>query len=225
MKYNLILLHHEQTKGMKSFGPKALLKIKLHNKTDLVINHQLEQIANNLDKESKIVLVVGFDKERLIKKLDIPKKHKNIIIVDNTEYKKWNQSYAMMLGLKAINNNLPTLIMDSGVLLQKPFTIKENVGIENNIVFTNKNTKEFDIGCTINDSNVEYMFYDLNPKWINILLISPKYKEPIQKISEMHKNSNIFEIINYSLKECETKFIPIDSKVYYIRNQKHKLVK
>jgi len=225
MKYNLVLLHHEQTKGMKSFGPKALLKIKLHNKTDIVINHQLEQTSSNIDKESRIVIVVGFDKERLIKKLDISKKHKNTIIVDNTEYKKWNQSYAMMLGLQQIDNDLPTLIMDSGVLLQKPFSFAENLSLDNNIIFTNKSNKEFDIGCTVHDTNVEYMFYDLNPKWINMLSICPKYKTKIQTLSKLHKNSNIFEIINYSLKECNTKFIPIDSKVYYIKNQKHKLVK
>jgi hypothetical protein len=225
MKYNLILLHHEQTKGMKSFGTKALLKIKLQNKTDTIIHHQLEQIGTNLDKDSKIVIVVGFDKERLIKKLDISKKYKNIIIVDNTEYKKLNQSYAMMLGLQKIDNNLPTLIIDSGVLLQKPFIMTKDAGLDNNIIFTNKSTKEFDVGCTVNNCNVEYMFYDLNPKWINMFSICPKYKNIIQNISKLHKNSNIFEIINYSLKECNTKFISIDSKVYYIKNQKHKLVK
>lgn len=225
MKYNLIFLQHEQTKGMKSFGPKALLKIKLHNKTDLIINHQLEQIINKASLDSQIILVVGFDKEKLIKKINLDKKYQDIEIVDNTEYKYYNQSYAMLLGLEKINNALPTIIVDSGVLLQKPFELDENFASDYNVVFTHKNTKEFDIGCTVNDSNIEYMFYDLNPKWVNMIAISPKYKHIIQNLATTHKNANIFEIINYSLKYCKTKIFPIDSKVYFIKNQKHKLVR
>lgn len=225
MKYNLILLHHELTKGMKSFGPKGLLKIKLHNKTDIIINHQLEQIAESLSKDSCIVVVVGFDKDRLIKKLELFKKHKNILVVDNYEYKNYNQSYAMMLGLQQIRNNYPTIVMDSGVLLQKPLCLNEALLVNNNIVFTSQNTKEFDVGCTVHDSNIEYMFYDLNPKWINIFSICPQYKQIIENIASKNKNSNIFEVINYSLKQCKTKFISVDSKVYHIKNQKHRLVK
>lgn len=225
MKYNLVLLQHEQTKGMKSFGPKALLKIKLHNKTDLIINHQLEQIAEATHGSGKIVLVVGFDKERLIKKIDLNKKYKNIHIVDNNEYKTYNQAYAMMLGLKEITNNLPTIVIDSGVLLQKPISFDNDLITKNNVVFTNKSTKEFDIGCTVHDSNIEYMFYDLSPKWINMLSISPKYRNIMCDLASSHKNSNIFEIINYSLKHCDTKILSVDSKVYFIKNQKHRLVK
>lgn len=225
MKYNLVLLQHEQTKGMKSFGPKALLKIKLHNKTDIIVNHQLEQIANDPHGNGSVVLVVGFDKERLIKKLDLGKKYKNITVVENDEYKTYNQAYAMMLGLNEISNDLPTIVMDSGVLLQKPFVFDGSYIKENNIVFTNKNTKEFDIGCTVHDSNIEYMFYDLNPKWINMLSIASKYKNIICDLALSHKNANIFEIINYSLKYCDTKVLSIDSKVYFIKNQKHRLVK
>lgn len=224
MKCNIVLLHHEQTKGMKSFGPKALLKIKLNNKTDLIINHQIEQIANNLDKESVIVFVVGFDKDKLIKKLPMLKKHKKIII-ENNEYKRYNQSYAMMLGLQAINNNLPTLVIDAGVLLNKPLPFDVDTNKETNIVFTNANTKEFDVGCTINNCDIEYMFYDLSPKWINMLCIAPKYKSTITNIASHHKNAQLFEIINYSLKDCDTKFMSINSKVYYVKNQKHKLVR
>lgn len=225
MKYNLILLQHEQTKGMKSFGPKALLKIKLHNKTDLIINHQLEQTIDGTQEDGQIILVVGFDKERLIKKIDCENKYSNIEIVDNIEYKTYNQAYAMMLGLQKIDNNLPTVVIDSGVLLQKPFDFDDDYLLENNIVFTSKNTKEFDIGCTVNNSNIEYMFYDLSPKWINMLSISPRYRTVMQNLASDHKNANIFEIINYSLKYCNTKILPIDSKVYFIKNQKHRLVK
>lgn len=225
MKYNVILLHHEQTKGMKSFGSKALLKIKLQNKTDSIIYHQLETFTKNLDKESQIIVVVGFDKERLIKKIHLLDDNKKITIVYNKEYDILNTAYAMMLGLEKIENNYPTLIVDSGVLLQHKLDTNEELMTQNNVVFINKNNQEFDIGCTLNDSKVEYMFYDLSPKWINVLSVSPIYRDRIKTISNIHKNSNIFEIINYSLKDCQTKFSIIDTKVYHIKNQKHRLVK
>lgn len=222
MKYNLILLQHEQTKGMKSFGSKGLLKIKVNSKIDIVINHQLNQISQGLGDFSQLVIVVGFDKEKLLKKV-IPE-NKNVTIVDNHEYKSFNQSYAMMLGLQKINNNYPTLILDSGVILQKPLHINKQE-LDNNIVFINTKTKEFDVGCTTEGSNIEYMFYDLNPKWVNMFFVAPQNKKEIENLASLHKNSNIFEIINYSLKTCPTRTHSVDGNVYYIKNQKHKLVK
>jgi hypothetical protein len=196
-EYNVILLSHEITKGMKSFGSKCLLPIRINQKTDFLLNHQINSLINNIEQIKKLIIVLGFDFEKIRKKINFPKCTE---IVYNEEYSRYGQSYALNLGLNHIDNEYPTLVLSSGIVWKIP--IKKT--IKNNVVFvTNKNIN-FRLGCTITDNNVEYVFYNLEPYWAESFIIHPEHLKTFTEITNNNKNMLLFEILNESFDLCKT---------------------
>ncbi len=83
----------EITKGMKSVGAKALLKI---NNTS-IIEHQINQLKS-INRNIKINIITGFEHEKIKKTLS---KYRNINIIYNKQYETTNQS----MGLKLLFEN------------------------------------------------------------------------------------------------------------------------
>lgn len=200
-QYNVILLAYEITKGMKSIGSKSLMPVKIDNQTDTLIRHQLHSIKKHIKNISSINIVLGFDKEKLKKKISCDK---DINIIENNEYDKLGQAHAISLALKQINNNHPTIIISNYIVLRK--NIFQDCHEKSNHVFCikNCNNKFFKIGCTHENGNVEYLCYELTPKWTEIFLLQPTCKDILQRVLDSNHNMLLFEAINNTLSSYPT---------------------
>lgn len=195
---------HEITKGMKSYGTIGLLKSS--NKTKELIYYCIKYIKTAIHSKNIFVLL-GFEEDKLIKKI----KEYNLLTADNTisntEYTEKNQGYAFKLALKKIlqnNQNINgVLFFNSNSIIKKlpTYSTKESW------ILIDKKTKtpRYNIGCFIDENNyVQHLFYNLgNQYWAEAVYFT---MEDLKKIySQMdvlyYDNMFLFEIINIAIEK------------------------
>jgi hypothetical protein len=189
---NVVILAPEITKGMKSIGSKALLKIK---QSMSVIDYQIHEIKK-YSSQTKISIVSGFEHDKIHK---LYNHSKNIEVIYNTSYANTNHgaSLSVFLESKASTTDNNLLVITNGILFKNnPFKLKNNHKSISQIYCINKPKNNFDIGY-IGESSVEYLFFDLPNKWTECVMFDPESLNLIksidkQKISQMY----LFEIIN-----------------------------
>jgi len=217
MKINSCIFSYEITKGMKSFGPKGLLKSK---KSKELINCQIKTVS---DFVNQTYVIVGFGSDKLIKKISTMK---GIIILKNDNFKSANEGYALSLLLNNYQHDTGDglLIISNGLLLNFA-KIKFD---KSKIFFTRKKTKhDFNIGCVFDESNnhLENMFYNINDNvWCESVYLCNKEIQILKRYMQTIdiKNMFLFEIINNSIKygaEYSGEFIPT-SKILKIQSTK-----
>lgn len=221
---NVILLCSEITKGMKSYGPKAFIPIGSKNRNKPLIVKQIETVFDRYGEDTKIYVIIGFEYEKFVKILDTfyPNKS-NIIQIYNKNYENTNSAYGMSLAINLIESG-NTLVLQNGILTDYEPKVKTKSILP---IIKNNTDDSFNIGLTINDKKVEYIFYDLPNKWSEILYIN---SSDINKTKQILSNNNIkekflFEIINILIENniiFETEFIS-PKKIFKINNHKSKL--
>lgn len=188
---NVVILAPEITKGMKSIGSKALLKIK---QSMSVIDYQIHEIRK-YSSQTKITIVSGFEHDKINK---LYNHSKNIEVLYNNTYANTNHGASLSVFLESkdsINSNL--LVITNGVLFKNnPFKLKNNYKSKSQIYCINKPKNNFDIGY-IGESSVEYLFFDLPNKWTECVMFDTESLGFIKsidnkRISQMY----LFEIIN-----------------------------
>lgn len=202
---DVIIITPEITKGMKSIGPKCLLTLR---KNMSIIQYQISQIQKN-HRQCKLTLSIGFEAEKIKQQL---KKYKNISYLLNQEYEDTNQACNV---IQYINQNNPkNLLIYSSGIITKNLPIPKKYNKNQSVLFMlNKPKNNFNIG-SINSSKIEYLFFDMEECWSEIVFLNHDAidilkKEPIEKFKQMY----LFEIINYLL----SKKIPF-SKEYINKN-------
>lgn len=184
-----LIIVPEITKGMKSIGSKALLKIK---DSLSILEYQIQQLKKT-HKKNNIHIITGFESEKIKKTLI---KYK-VNIIYNEEYLFTNQSKSLELFINNYNSD-NLLIISSGILFRNnPFDL---TSLESSKIFLiDKPKNNFNIGCCNNESSsVNYLFYDLPVAWSECTLlnrdaiIAVKHLYQTQNISQMY----LFEIIN-----------------------------
>lgn len=206
------IFSYEITKGMKSIGPKGLLKSK---KSKELINCQ---ISNIQDKNIDICVISGFGNEKLKKKIE----HKNVSIIDNDLYDSANQGYAIELILQTYNQEKydGCIIVNNGILFNS--NIKTDILLnrqDSKIYYTTGNDKKnnFHIGCTINGKYIQHLFFNLSSNfWNEILYIDSSTIELYKEIYKPSmRNMFLFELINQSI-DKGAKYSPIKLKSNHI---------
>ena len=118
---NVVILVPEITKGMKSIGSKALLKIK---QSMSVIDYQIHEIRK-YSSQTKISIVSGFEHDKIHK---LYNHSKNIEVLYNNTYANTNHGASLSVFLESkdsIKHNL--LVIANGVLFKNnPFKLKNN---------------------------------------------------------------------------------------------------
>jgi choline kinase len=213
---DILIIAPEITKGMKSLGSKALLIIK---KNLSVIQYQILQ-ANNLDKHSRITVILGFEYEKILNTIQ---SYKNINYIINHEYRHTNQAYSLKLFYDKHKDVSNLLIISSGVLL-KDMVIDKSMLIDRSKVFLlNKDKENFELGCSQETDYTEYIFYDLPSKWSECVYLNREGIEATKTV--VSKNSSdqmyLFETINSILGYTSIDKCFIDRrKIMKINNQK-----
>lgn len=198
------ILSYDITKGMKSIGPKGLLK---SNRSTELINCQIQNIK---DSNIDINIVVGFGAEKLKKRI-CQTNECSIKTINNNLYESTNHGYALELVLKDYNHAqyAGCIIINDGVLFSNKLKkILLNTQTINNpkIVYIqseSKNKKDtFHIGCSMTEhDNIQHMFFDLtNNLWTEIVYFD---NHTLSKIQDMYsikmRNMFLFEILNKSI--------------------------
>lgn len=194
---NIILLCSEITKGMKSYGPKAFICVGPKNKQKPLIIKQIDNIFQKYGKKINIYIIIGFEYDKFLKIINefYPAiLYKNIICIYNKLYFESNSAYSFELALNLIDSG-SCLVIQNGISTNYfPKTdLKSLLPI-----IRNNNNESFNIGLTLNNKKVQYVFYDLPNKWSEILYIRSSDIDKIKKnITQYNlKQKFLFELIN-----------------------------
>lgn len=202
-----LIIASDITKGMKSIGSKALLKVNGSS----IIEHQINQIKN-INKNIRINIITGFDHDRVYKVLQ--KRYKHINIIYNNKYSDLNQAGDLFLFLQQKPSADKILLINNGIIFRDTTILYDTLDNQSKIYILDKPKNNFTIGCSVSDS-VEYLFYDLPCLWSECLFLN---KESIELLRTLSPSINmnqmyIFEIINKLI----AKNIPFD-KIYVKKN-------
>jgi hypothetical protein len=173
---------------IKSYEPRSLLKIR--DKT--LIEHQLAVINSHFE-DPEIICVVGYDSQRVIKKV------KNAArIVENQIYDTTNTSESLRLAINNTHKN--GVLFLHGDLLFNSETLNLDYS-KSFILIDNKNQIEKkEVGVTINNQIASIFSYGLECKWCQIAYITGKElriaRQLFSKFEAQHKKLLSFEILN-----------------------------
>lgn len=180
----------EITKGMKSLGSKALLKL---NQKNTILDYQIKGIKS-INRQNKIYLATGFQHHKV---KQISEKYKNVNVIFEPEYEQYNEAKHIINFIKYKADQLNHLfVIKNGIMFKnKCFGSLKNKA-QSKIYFLDRAKDNFSIGCHSLDS--KYLFYDLNYRWSECIFLS---KSDLETVRDMNKNNSIsqyfiFEIIN-----------------------------
>ena len=122
----------EITKGMKSIGSKALLKL---NSKLTILEYQIKSIKS-INRRNKIFLATGFQNNKIVKLIQ---NYKNVYIIYEKNYLKYNETKHLINYMKHLNSFEDVFIINNGVLFRndcfksiKKIMIKISAKIINN---------------------------------------------------------------------------------------------
>jgi choline kinase len=199
-KIGCYILSYDITKGMKSVGPKGLLRSK---KNKELINCQINSIKDDM---TEINVVVGFGSDKLKKKIHSFEK---INIIQNDLYETTNQGYALELILQDYISKkyCGCLIINDGILISN--SVKEillnkmDLQLPKIVYVCSESKKDiFNISFSLSNSNyVQHMFFNLtNNLWTETVYIDHQSLTRIQSIYNKNmRNMFLFEILNKSI--------------------------
>jgi len=160
--------------------------IKINNR-HTVLTKQLD-VLNKLFNVPEILIVSNGD-------VNIPKLP-NVRVIKNFKHKITNSLYSAGLGLRRSRYVRNMVLMGNMFYSHQCFNLPYDK--KSGLVIC-KNNQDKQIGCTFNEySKLEYMFYDLDYKWSQILYLCGKELEQIKNISMGADNQRkfLFEGVN-----------------------------
>jgi hypothetical protein len=207
MNNQYIIIACYPDKGMKSSGSKGLLSF---NKKKL-IDHQISWIKNN-NANSSVSIVADFEYSKIQKSIS------SDINIINAE----GQNPILMCCEEFRGQNL--CFIDYGCIFR--WNILSKIKFENSQIICIKDPKpnnNLDVGCTVIEDSIEYMFFDLpKNKFCNIFSIIGSDTIKIEK-AKIQKNLLYFEIINMLLHN-KSKIMPtfISNDFIYFNHARQK---
>lgn len=188
-----------------SIGSKSMVKV---NDTNL-INHQISILREKFPNIFDIVVVLGFDADKIFRTLP-----SGIRVVENESFENTNISRSVALGLKASRSEnifivYGDILFDCGVF--NNFTQNSCVAID-----TFGRIDESKIGVTIENNRVVNLAYGLeNGLWAQLGFFRGRELDLLRKITYNRESDPLcgFEILNKVLhKGGKIEAIPIEQK-------------
>lgn len=149
---------------MKTYGPKSLLKI---TESQTVLDLQIQTISM-VYPNSEIVLVVGFEADKVIKRTP-----ENVRIVENQLYQTTNTIEEARLALNNVVND--KILIIHGDLLFSCEAI-DNLTKDGScaVVDSHNQIAEDEVGVTVVDGNATVFSYGISRKWCQIVYLCGK---------------------------------------------------
>ena len=173
---------------MKSYGPKCLLPA---NTKETI----LDKTIANVEREypySDIIVVVGFESEKVIKSLP-----HNIRIVENKQFEETNIAESIRIGINASSTD--KLLIVYGDLVFNVYSIRDLTSDGPCAVVDSKDRfKEEEIGVTVVDGCITNFAYGLPKKWSQIAYFENESFEILKTLCSDKRKSKLypFELFN-----------------------------
>jgi choline kinase len=168
-------------KRMVSYGPRPLIKID--NIT--VIEHQIS-IFRKAFHNPQIILVVGHDAYKIMSNTP-----DDIIKIENENYETTNVIRSIGMGLRATHQK--HVVVAYGDLVFNEETVK--VGVDKSLLIVDSGSPKDKkiIGCTVSDSTINHLDYDLTNHWKQIMVLTGKELKLFKKVAWNPANSHLFD--------------------------------
>lgn len=189
MSHNYLIIMPEITKGMKSIGPKSLIKI---NAQYTVLDTQI-RVIKSINRRNRIFICTGFQHNRVLKSIE---GYHNVTTINDKNYNEYNQCKHLINYINHTESAADVFIVNNGVLFKKDCFKRLKKNNKSTIYFTDRKKEDFEIGSESEES--KYLFYGLSRKWTECVFLNT---QSLKKIIEIHNNFDIskyflFEIIN-----------------------------
>lgn len=169
---------------MKSYGSKSLISLG----KETVIARQI-RIIKSVFPQSQIIVVVGFDAEKVRKSLPAEVK-----TVKNFKYEDTNVVCSILHGLKAAKSG-PVLII-YGDLVFNEATLSDIKLDKSSIILDYDTNRDEEVGVNHIDNNAICLDYGLRSKWSHILLMHTAERRLFEQHCVNNDKMFGFEIIN-----------------------------
>jgi|688.fasta_scaffold43437_4 hypothetical protein len=200
---SIILLCTLPDPGIKSLGSKCLINI---NKKPL-LHHQIETIQNYFHgKNYEIILSLYFDANKVAKSIE----HNKHVKIIKHNYSVTNQNINFGGALVSCLNHTfydDILFINYGCVYNKNVLKKicHNTHNDNLVgVLKSKYIDNINLGCYVNDSYINNIFFDLTDiKYSDMVYLNKQTKQHIQNTFSVSKTINkfTFEIINTTIEQ------------------------
>lgn len=186
---NFIILGDKFQKRMKSKGCVGLIKVK--NKP--IIEHQYSTIKKFFPS-AKIIYISGFEHKKISSFLDKNDLYKDIVLLNNKNYEKYNNVYSLSLADNYLDDDC-FIVFGDKILTKQMF---KKFDASNGCQIFIDNSQKQSLGCIVQKLTVETISYDLNNYLLDMYYLSSSCSKEIRHLIQTQKYHNffIFEIIN-----------------------------
>lgn len=220
---NAVLLYSEIPRGMKSYGPKAIIPIG-KQKTPIII----KQIKALTKYCNKIYIAVGFEKTKIFDIISAYGLTSLVEYIDNDKYAESNDGAILKQFLTHNNEKEGTLFIQGGVLLSS-IRIPTNDSIfyiKNKLSTSSMNGFEINIFCNSFEEKASHLFYDNSAKtWAEIFYISYNTKLLFHHMineDKLFDSMFLFECINLAIDSgIVFDLINVNQKIKKINHHKY----
>lgn len=148
---------------MKSYGSKSLLPLSDGRS---ILRRQIDMLRL-IWKDPEIVVIVGFDSDKVIKSLP-----DGIRVVENEKYEETGVGRSISMGLRATASDKCLIIYGDLVFNKATFDNIENKSTV--IIDTQKRLPSSEVGIIIDNHKAIHFDYGLPTKWCSIVLLVGK---------------------------------------------------
>ena len=148
---------------MRSYGPKCLFKTS----EETILDKQISIIKSNFS-QNEIILVVGFEANKVIKKIP-----DDIRVVENQLYQTTNSSESLRL---AVNNSVSDKIffIHGDLIFNKEIFDSLDFSRSFVLVDSKNQIEDNEVGITIVNNKATFFSYGLDTKWCQMAYIRGK---------------------------------------------------
>ena len=148
---------------MRSYGPKCLFKTS----EETILDKQISIIKSNFP-QNEIILVVGFEANKVIKKIS-----DDIRVVENQLYQTTNSSESLRL---AVNNSVSDKIffIHGDLIFNKEIFDSLDFSRSFVLVDSKNQIEDNEVGITIVNNKATFFSYGLDTKWCQMAYIRGK---------------------------------------------------
>lgn len=175
-----------QGKRMKSFGPKALIKVA---NGETVIARQLRLLKAAFPR-SPVVVVAGFEAEKLSRHL-LPQ----VKVVNNTEFADTNVAHSLALGLKVIPPTHSVLVVYGDLVFSRDML---DIQLGHSSLLVTDQLRPEEVGVTVVGEQVSRLAFGLPLKWAQVALLLPLERQLFLAVANDPWNSRHYgaEVLN-----------------------------
>jgi len=173
---------------MKARGPKALIDI---GGGETVLSRQLA-LARRAMPNAELIVVVGYQKERVIKTLP-----KDVRWVENADHEQTNVARSLLMGIAECPTRRAVLMCGDLVFGPEFLSSVPNEGSVA-VIDENHNHRSSEVGCNIDQGRICHFSYGVWPKWGQAVALGDKELDLYRRIASRDQCARWFayEVLN-----------------------------